>query len=44
MKLIVGVSDMKVSSNKDDVLITYSLGSCIGVVIYDPKTRVGGML
>ena len=44
MKLIVGVSDMKVSSNKDDVLITYSLGSCIGVVIYDPKSRIGGML
>ena len=35
---------MKVSSNKDDVLITYSLGSCIGVVIYDPKSRIGGML
>lgn len=35
---------MKVSGSLDDVLITYSLGSCIGVVIYDPKVKVGGML
>ncbi len=35
---------MKVSNNKDEVLITYSLGSCIGVVIYDSQVKVGGML
>lgn len=44
MKTIVGVSDMKVSNNKDESLITYSLGSCIGVVIYDPRVKVGGLL
>ncbi|MBU1172612.1 MAG: chemotaxis protein CheD [Proteobacteria bacterium] len=44
MKSIVGVSDMKISGNNEEVLITYSLGSCIGVVVYDPKVRVGGML
>lgn len=44
MKTIVGVSDMKVSNNKDEMLITYSLGSCIGVVIYDNQVKVGGML
>ena len=44
MKTIVGVSDMKVSGNRDETLITYSLGSCIGVVIYDPQVKVGGML
>jgi chemotaxis protein CheD len=26
------------------MLITYSLGSCIGVCLYDPATRIGGML
>jgi len=41
---IVGVADMKVSSNPVDSIITYSLGSCIGVVIYDPVVRVGGIL
>lgn len=44
MKLVVGISDMKVSNKPDDVLITYSLGSCIGVVIWDPEAKVGGML
>ncbi|MDH5298422.1 MAG: chemotaxis protein CheD [Desulfobulbaceae bacterium] len=44
MKIVVGISDMKVSSNPDDVLITYSLGSCIGLVVWDPVAKVGGML
>jgi len=44
VKTIVGVSDMKVSNNKEEMLITYSLGSCIGVVIYDKQVKVGGML
>ncbi|MBI5558904.1 MAG: chemotaxis protein CheD [Deltaproteobacteria bacterium] len=44
MKVIVGISDMKTSSNVSDTLITYSLGSCIGVVIWDPVVKVGGML
>jgi chemotaxis protein CheD len=42
--LVVGVGDCQVSSNPDDVLVTYALGSCIAVVIYDPMTHVGGML
>lgn len=41
---IVGVSDMKVSNDPDAVLVTYSLGSCIGVSIYDPVAHVGGLL
>jgi chemotaxis protein CheD len=44
VKTIVGVSDMKVSNNREEMLITYSLGSCIGVVIYDSQVKVGGML
>jgi chemotaxis protein CheD len=42
--LIVGISDYKVSSNKNDVLVTYALGSCIGVSVYDPSAGVGGLL
>ncbi len=41
---VVGISDMKVSNNPEEVLITYSLGSCLGVIIYDPVARVAGML
>lgn len=44
MNIVVGVSDMKVSNEQDAILITYSLGSCIGVTAYDPIARVGGML
>jgi chemotaxis protein CheD len=43
-EIIVGISDLKVSNNPDDVLITYALGSCISVAIYDPKVKVGGLL
>jgi chemotaxis protein CheD len=34
---------MKVSSKPDDIIVTYSLGSCVGITIYDPELRVGGM-
>jgi len=44
MKQIVGVADMKVSNDPADTVITYSLGSCIGLAIYDPVARVGGIL
>lgn len=43
MQLTVGISDYKVSSDPDDVIVTYSLGSCVGLVLYDPVARVGGM-
>ncbi|MBI3564750.1 MAG: chemotaxis protein CheD, partial [Elusimicrobia bacterium] len=32
------------SADPADVLITYALGSCVGVAIYDPVARVGGLL
>mgnify|MGYP000971048775 CR=1 FL=1 len=41
---VVGISDFRTSSNPDDIIITYSLGSCIGMTVYDPATRVGGMI
>lgn len=44
MNIIVGVSDMKVSNDPDSILITYALGSCIGITIYDPVAKVGGLL
>ena len=44
MNLIVGVSDMKVSNDPDSVLVTYSLGSCIGIAVFDPVVKAGGLL
>lgn len=43
-RIVVDISDAKVSSNPADVLVTYSLGSCIGVCLYDAAACVGGML
>ncbi len=42
--VVVDIADMAVSADPAATLITYSLGSCIGVVIWDPAVRVGGML
>jgi chemotaxis protein CheD len=42
--ITVGVSDCIVSSEPSEVLLTYSLGSCVGVTLYDPVVKVGGML
>ncbi len=44
VNLVVGVSDMKVSNDPESILITYSLGSCIGIAVYDSVVRVGGLL
>jgi len=43
-RVIIKISDAKVSNDPSDVLTTYSLGSCIGVSLYDPITKTGGML
>lgn len=43
-KVVVGIADLVVSNNPNVVLTTYSLGSCIGVAIYDPAVQVGGLL
>jgi chemotaxis protein CheD len=42
--VIIGVGDMAVSDNVQAVLSTYALGSCIGLVAYDPLAKVGGIL
>ncbi|MFA9379946.1 MAG: chemotaxis protein CheD [Acetanaerobacterium sp.] len=42
-KLItVGISDLNVTK-KPDLLITYALGSCVGICLYDARMGVAGM-
>lgn len=43
-KVVVGIADLAVSNNQSLTLATYSLGSCIGITIYDPVVKVGGLL
>lgn len=42
-KAIVGIADMKMLRNDGD-LITYALGSCIGICLYDPAIRLGALV
>ena len=42
--MVIGLAEMVVSNNPSAILTTYSLGSCLGVAIYDPVVRVGGLL
>jgi chemotaxis protein CheD len=40
----VGVADLKISSDVTDILITYALGSCLGVTVYDFQLKRAGLL
>ena len=40
----VGLADRALSRDQDDLLITFALGSCLGVTIWDPASHVGGLL
>ena len=42
-KLTVGITDMKLLQG-EGTLITYALGSCIGLCFHDPKLRLGALL
>jgi len=41
---MVGISDLKVVRHQHALLMTHALGSCVGISIWDPMTRVSGML
>lgn len=41
--VIVDIAGAAIADSLEEVLITYSLGSCLGVALYDPVLRIGGM-
>jgi chemotaxis protein CheD len=41
---VVGVADMAVSNDSSAEVVTYSLGSCLGITIYDAVKKIGGLL
>lgn len=43
-QITVGLADMAVTNNPATELVTYSMGSCLGVTVYDPVNQVGGLL
>jgi chemotaxis protein CheD len=44
MKKVLGIAEVSVSNQAEDVIITYALGSCLGITAWDPVTKVGGMV
>jgi len=42
--LVVDISGIEISDDPSEVVVTYSLGSCLGLVAYDPIVNVGGMV
>lgn len=43
-QIVVGISDCQLSGESGSSLITYALGSCIGVAVHDSQAGVGGLL
>lgn len=39
----IDVGDLCASNDTSQTLLTYALGSCLGVAIYEPLARVGGL-
>lgn len=44
MQKIVGIGEMAISNNIEDSIKTFALASCIGMVVYSPFRKVGGMV
>ena len=40
--LVVGISDYKLSK-QPEVIVTYALGSCVGICLYDSRLKIGGL-
>jgi chemotaxis protein CheD len=40
----VGLGEIAVSKDPNDVLVAYGLGSCVGIGMYDPVSKVAGLL
>lgn len=40
--ITIGISDMKVAKGGDQ-LVTYALGSCVGICLFDPIRKIGAL-
>ena len=42
-KINVGIGDCKIASNPH-ILVTYSLGSCVAIVLYEPRIKTAALI
>jgi chemotaxis protein CheD len=43
-RVVIGMADCGIAAEAESLLVTYALGSCIGLALYDPVASVGGLL
>ncbi len=43
-RVTLGLAEFAASADPEATFITYALGSCLGITLYDPVARVGGLL
>jgi chemotaxis protein CheD len=43
MNLVIGLGEYAISNDTNATIKTYALASCVGVTVYSPFKRVGGM-
>ena len=41
-RIIVGMADLRITRSPD-ILATIGLGSCVGIAMYDPTTKIAGL-
>lgn len=41
---LIGIAQMMISDNPEDVLVAANLGSCLGIAVYDRVNKWGGIL
>ncbi|MFA5340354.1 MAG: chemotaxis protein CheD [Clostridia bacterium] len=41
-QIVIGISDLNVANSPDE-LISYALGSCVGICLYDKASKVAGL-
>jgi chemotaxis protein CheD len=44
LQYTLGISEAYATANPAETIVTYSLGSCVGLAVYDPAAKVGGMV
>ena len=43
-RILIGIAQMEISDDSSTILCAPHLGSCLGISVYDPKSKRGGMI
>ncbi|MGE0862584.1 MAG: chemotaxis protein CheD [Vicinamibacterales bacterium] len=43
-RIVVGIGEFAVSNDKDSLIVTHALGSCVAVCLWDPQVKVAGLI